>query len=454
MPQNRLNIAYIIEIVAFVYIVLGIVPRWWALVLAAGIAIYLLIVPLEEGTLFFIRSIPFFIALPITQNFDSLNTWRIASLILFAKFIFFEKPKFKLSPLTLLLLISILSIFVASDQILGVKRIIYFLNISFIGIILYNLKLKTEDVVHNMLFPFIAVIIVGVLQVFSTYIFDFDQFMSFWADRVQYHQYGYHWVQIIFSSGHTWIAEFAGTLSLRVFSLITDSHAFPVFALLGIPALIASNLRPHWKYLFLATAFLLIILSGTRGIWLASLAGLVCALYFKKFRLHLLTFYLLFIAAFGIIISPQFHLGGDARLLSRRLSSILDSGETSNTQRLEIWKKSLASIAKHPVLGVGVGNFPVVLNQDVSKAKAGSSAHNLYLHIAAEMGIPALIFVLIFFYRFLQSCYANAHNPYFAALFLYGAWILVYSLVDIALIEERALLFFAATAALAFRQET
>jgi len=453
MQKDRLNIAYLIEIIAFVYIVLGIVPRWWALVLAVGIAIYLLLVPLEEGVLFFIRSIPFFIALPITQGFDSLNTWRIASLILFVKYLFIFKPKFKLSPLLILFFISILSIFVASDQILAIKRIIYFVNIAFIGVIIYYMKLKTEDVVRNMLLPFIAVIIVGVLQLFSTYLFNFDQFMNFWADRVQYHQYGYNWVQIIFTSGHTWIAEFAGTISLRVFSLLTDSHAFPVFALLGIPALIASSLKPKWKYLLLAIAFLLIILSGTRGIWLASLVALAGALYLKKFRMHLLVFYLLFIAAFGIILSPQFHLGGDAKLLSKRLSSILDSGETSNTQRLAIWKKSLASIARHPLLGVGIGNFPVVLDQDVSKAKAGSSAHNLYLHIAAEMGIPALILALMFFYRFLRSCYLKASNPYFAALFLYGAWILVYSLVDIALIEERALLMFTASVALAFRQE-
>src|SRR3989344_7304137 len=112
MHKNRLNIAFLIEVVAFVYIVLGIVPRWSALVLAGAIAIYLLLVPLEEGVLFFIRSIPFFISLPITQGFDSLNTWRIASLILFVKFIFIKKPKFKLSPLVLLLLISILSVFV------------------------------------------------------------------------------------------------------------------------------------------------------------------------------------------------------------------------------------------------------------------------------------------------------------------------------------------------------
>src|SRR3989338_3910852 len=92
MQKNRLNIAYLVEIIAFVYIVLGIVPRWWALVLAVGIAIYLLLVPLEEGVLFFIRSIPFFIALPITQGFDSLNTWRIASLILFIKFIMIHNP--------------------------------------------------------------------------------------------------------------------------------------------------------------------------------------------------------------------------------------------------------------------------------------------------------------------------------------------------------------------------
>ena len=65
----------------------------------------------------------------------------------------------------------------------------------------------------------------------------------------------------------------------------------------------------------------------------------------------------------------------------------VDPFETSNSGRIYIWKQSLESVIASPVFGVAIGNYPVILNQDVSLAKAGSSAHNLFLQIAAEIGL-------------------------------------------------------------------
>ena len=109
----------------------------------------------------------------------------------------------------------------------------------------------------------------------------------------------------------------------------------------------------------------------------------------------MLVFFLLFAVAYPIFVSPQFLLSkGDWSLFGERIKSIIDFGETSNSQRIEIWKASLESIKNRPLLGVGIGNFPVVLNQNIFLARAGSSAHNIYLHIASEMGILTLVTVI------------------------------------------------------------
>src|SRR3989338_1880573 len=97
----------------------------------------------------------------------------------------------------------------------------------------------------------------------------------------------------------------------------------------------------------------------------------------------------------------------DSKLLAKRVRSIINFGETSNKERIRIWKLYFESIKNHPFLGVGIGNFPVVLNQDLALAKAGSSAHNIYLHIAAEMGIPILIFALWFLWILMRKTYSN-----------------------------------------------
>jgi len=163
---------------------------------------------------------------------------------------------------------------------------------------------------------------------------------------------------------------------------------------------------------------------------------------------YLVIFFLMFAVAFPIFSSPQFLVGKSDDILKQRLKSIIDFGETSNAQRIEIWKKTLVSIKKHPLLGVGIGNYPVVLGQDIRLAKAGSSAHNLYLHIAAEMGVLAGIIFIWFLWLLFKKNYENfigendkQLKTYLAATLLFVPWVLIYSLTDIAIFDERALLF-------------
>jgi len=89
--RKYLNLIFVLELAAFVLIVLGVLPRTAAIWLALFLAGYAIWAPLEDGILLFIRSIPFFIAIPVTATFDNFNTWRIISAILFLKW-FWEKP--------------------------------------------------------------------------------------------------------------------------------------------------------------------------------------------------------------------------------------------------------------------------------------------------------------------------------------------------------------------------
>ena len=57
----------------------------------------------------------------------------------------------------------------------------------------------------------------------------------------------------------------------------------------------------------------------------------------------------------------------------KRALSISDLSETSNKGRLEIWLATFPSIFKHPFLGVGAGNFPVILEQSHAASKMGYS---------------------------------------------------------------------------------
>lgn len=345
--------------------------------------------------------------------------------------------------------------------------------------------------------PTILVALLGFVQLVMTYFINIDQFAEFWARKVEFGLFGSAWAAIAIKA-NTWFAYFGDQLSLRMFSIFADSHSFPIFLLFGLPAVFAVSLkrvvaaggslkamfrtRGSLWVVFVPIIFLAAILSGTRGIWAASLGVVAVVLIvmfwikrdykikyppkadkldiFKYIGSYLIFFFMLFLVAWPIFASPQFLTAkGDAAMMGKRVKSIIDFSETSNSQRIEIWKASIQSIIKHPLLGVGIGNFPVVLGQDLALAKAGSSAHNLYLNIAAEMGILALLATLWFLWLLIKKVFYNfmgSDSPlesiYFAACLIFIPWVLIYSLTDVAIFDERAFLLFVITAALIFGQ--
>lgn len=513
--KKALNLVFTIELTAFLLIITGVLPRFFSIPLAVLIYSYIMLAPPDDALILFTRSIPLFLAIPITKNFDSLNTWRIASILIFAKWFFrkeiiaglidkirilIKKPVqfVETNPFaTCIIALFILALFssvVAGDKIASIKKIIYFSNLSLIGIVATDLIKKEsgfgERLVKNIFIPVIIAALAGLIQLTSTYFWDIYQFFGFWGQTVQCNQFGHGWCEIATKMGNTWFAYFGDQLSLRIFSLFPDSHSFPIFLLLGLPAVFAVSLkkllgqrkielkdlikvRVSLLIIFVPLIFLMTILSGTRGIWLAGSGAALTAnvfiiamtirketrqkiAFFKYISLYLVLFFLLFLVAYPIFASPQFLLSkGNTALLSNRFRSIIDFGETSNKQRIEIWKKSFLSIEKHPLLGVGIGNFPIVLDQDISLAKAGSSAHNLYLHIAAEMGLLALIITLWFIWLLIRKAYLNFMKSkddfllvYFASALIFIPWVFLYSLTDVAIFDERTFLLFSITAAL------
>jgi O-antigen ligase len=116
-----------------------------------------------------------------------------------------------------------------------------------------------------------------------------------------------------------------------------------------------------------------------------------------------------------------------------------------------IWKASFQSILKHPILGVGIGNYPVVLNEDISAAKKGASAHNLYLDVASEMGILGLIVLLMIFFEIFKLCWKKfKEDKYILVFFFFLVWILIYNLFDVVLLNDKVLLLFMVAMALVY----
>lgn len=80
---------------------------------------------------------------------------------------------------------------------------------------------------------------------------------------------------------------------------------------------------------------------------------------------------------------------GASQELSRQL-------EPSVGRRVEAWNGGLAMVRAHPWVGVGFGGFRRFIPHYTQGRVSSMAAHNTYLWLAAEMGIPTLLVFLLF----------------------------------------------------------
>ncbi|MFH0805812.1 MAG: hypothetical protein V1901_02970, partial [Patescibacteria group bacterium] len=122
------------ELIAIFLMVFNILPRELGLFVTGLLIFYFIFSPLEDSLWVFIASIPLFVALPITESFDTMANWRILLIVLFLVLFFKQGISIKLLKnnfkyyqaeyLTgIFLLIAIASLFVADDLFIGVKKI-------------------------------------------------------------------------------------------------------------------------------------------------------------------------------------------------------------------------------------------------------------------------------------------------------------------------------------------
>ncbi|HEX4600963.1 MAG TPA: O-antigen ligase family protein [Gemmatimonadales bacterium] len=77
-----------------------------------------------------------------------------------------------------------------------------------------------------------------------------------------------------------------------------------------------------------------------------------------------------------------------------------DYNATSDAGRLKTWERGFTYLEAHPVFGVGAGNFPVAegtisplaRRQEYGIGVPWTTAHNSFLQVGAEIGIPGLLF--------------------------------------------------------------
>jgi len=155
-----------------------------------------------------------------------------------------------------------------------------------------------------------------------------------------------------------------------------------------------------------------LILSLSRGGWIGSLIGLVfmaLALvtdrHFRNKRL---------IAALtGGFVAVAFIVLASTPVVER-IRTLEQKKEIPNlSARVTVWKGVVEMIQDHPLLGTGPGTFAAVFTQYQPPGFACRyfMAHNDYLHITSETGLPIIAIVVWMIISLYRKGFKNLKNP-------------------------------------------
>lgn len=184
-----------------------------------------------------------------------------------------------------------------------------------------------------------------------------------------------------------------------------DANEFATLAVMSLPLGVYFMMRPGpwWQRLVgaLALGFLTVgfIWTGSRGGFLALLAvgGFLLVRYTAVHAGWRILTTALLALVFAATASDTYW---------EKMQTILqpkdDYNVTGQQGRVQVWKRGLGYMMQHPVFGVGAANFPtaegtispVARSAPVGRGVKWSAAHNSFLQVGAELGLPGLILFL------------------------------------------------------------
>lgn len=147
-----------------------------------------------------------------------------------------------------------------------------------------------------------------------------------------------------------------------------------------------------WLWLICGALILIaIVLGETRGIWIAlAVAGLYLVWFWKRWMVIAAPA----VALLGIALAPS--------AMQERFTSIFKPKSVDSNQfRVVTWRTGLRMVKAHPWLGLGPEEphlqFEKYVPEDIPRPLPSGwygHLHNIYLHYAAERGIPTMLVLL------------------------------------------------------------
>jgi len=138
-----------------------------------------------------------------------------------------------------------------------------------------------------------------------------------------------------------------------------------------------------------------LVLTGSRSVWLALVAGLLVAgLLYRGTSISRRVMWVLgTVVLLGTLVAVGFVSGIFGELVVGRVREGWEQGLTAGS-RASAWMAALRMGADHPLMGIGPGQYFLEASQ--YNVKMMMAPHNIFLNTFAEAGVPGLLLITAF----------------------------------------------------------
>lgn len=206
-------------------------------------------------------------------------------------------------------------------------------------------------------------------------------------------------------------------LKMRVFSTLQNPNLLAAFLVVmmsittGVGLKQTDKIQQFLLFVLVVVLGYCLVLTYSRGAWISLLA--ICTAYGMLYNRKIMWLFL----ALPILI------GWNYEGVMDRMVSIVNPTDTSSSVRLALWESTFAMILNKPFLGIGWGAYWLVYPEYdfFNMTSTMYHAHNTYLHLAAEIGVPGLLIFLGIAYghaRLAWDTAAKSNNRWLSGLML------------------------------------
>ncbi len=262
------------------------------------------------------------------------------------------------------------------------------------SIVLFFVAYKVEDKRKLLKYMIITASIIGLISLFQYFNFNIVPHENFKDNYRPYGTIGHH----------NYLAAYC------VFIVPASIHFFIV------------DKKKTW----LLSSILIytgMIVSGTRGSWIAFAITMVIMAYYYLKKKEYRKWFIVAILALGFVTAILM-LTKDGALYSRlstvsqNVSDGLQLKSSAGSNRMSIWKQVIPIIFEHWSFGVGLDNL-IYYGVHLGNTVIGKS-DNIYLDLAVSAGIPALLSYLVFLSYFIFRKWKNEKTfLFFIMIFTY-----------------------------------